>query len=226
MGYTVLYVHIFLHGFEHHHHHHHQAVFLIRSSSWSGSSRSTKLACYNIQQTCSIYPAPFSEACQRHAVNAINFCSENPLNIITRMALSSILRKMLVHRWFSRLYCWCSNKVHVLKRDCDISLMLNLQMCNIVVKRNELVVFFNTHLKEKRYRERTGFFFSKKRSKNIWILEEGVKPIGYKNCTIYLYLASPPFITYYPKSTKRAAKEFCHLTVEVDQRGRRQRFIS
>merc|ERR1711974_266319 len=61
-------------------------------------SRSTKLACYNIQQTCSIYPAPFSEACQRHAVNAINFCSENPLNIITRMALSSILRKMLVHR--------------------------------------------------------------------------------------------------------------------------------
>merc|ERR1719273_2215861 len=74
------------------------AVFLIRSSSWSGSSRSTKMACYNIQQTCLIYPAPFSEACQRHAVNAINFCSENPLNIITRMALSSILRKMLVHR--------------------------------------------------------------------------------------------------------------------------------
>ena len=105
MGYTVLYVHIFLHGFEHHHRHH-QAVFLIRSSSWSGSSRSTKMACYNIQQTCSIYPAPFSEACQWHAVNAINFCSENPLNIITRMALSSILRKMLVHRWFSRSYCW------------------------------------------------------------------------------------------------------------------------
>ena len=107
-----------------------------------------RVTIFNKQQTCSIYPSPFSEACQRHAVNAINFCSENPLNIISNHSYGFIFNfkenvgSSLILSVVLLIYCWCSNKVHVLNGDCDISLMLNLQMCNIVVKRNELVVFF------------------------------------------------------------------------------------